>query len=95
VIDVDLFGKNMLSFKVSYATGMESSRVVNVNGTDVKITDEKDMDVTINVHRWPRIVMAAAALYFVFEAGAAAIVPRVIPWMVEKVPALAPLFVGP
>jgi|GEM_PF-5510238 len=95
VIDVDLFGKNMLSFKVSYATGMESSRVVNVNGTDVKITDEKDLDVTINVHRWPRIVMAAAALYFVFEAGAAAIAPRVIPWMVEKVPALAPLFVGP
>jgi len=94
VIDVDLFGKNKLSFKVSYATGMESSRVVNVNGTDVKITDEKDLDVTINVHRWPRIVMAAAALYFVFAAGAAAIAPRVIPWMVEKVPALAPLFVG-
>jgi hypothetical protein len=95
VIDVDLFGKNMLSFKVSYATGMERSQVFNVNGTDVRKTSETDMDVTINVHRWPRIVMAAAALYFVFEAGAAAIAPRVIPWMVEKVPALAPLFVGP
>ena len=95
VIDVDLFGKNMLSFKVSYATGMERSQVFNVNGTDVRKTSETDLDVTINVHRWPRIVMAAAALYFVFEAGAAAIAPRAIPWMVEKVPALAPLFVGP
>ena len=95
VIDVDLFGKNMLSFKVSYATGMERSQVFNVNGTDVRKTSETDLDVTINVHRWPRIVMAAAALYFVFEAGAAAIAPRVIPWMVEKVPALAPLFIGP
>lgn len=95
VVDIDLFGENMLSFKVSHATGTEDSRIANINGTDVKETLETELNVTVNVHRWPRVIAAVAAVYFVFEAGVTAIAPRVLPWAVEKIPAIAPLLGAP
>lgn len=90
VVDLDLLGKNWCSLKVSHATGNETVKVFNVDGTEVEHTTEREWDVTINVHRWTRIVAVAAAVYFVFEAGVAAVAPRVLPWIGKTIPALAP-----
>ena len=96
VVDFDLFvGTNMLSLKVSHAVGSEKSTTFNLNGTEVKQTSETELDVTMNVHRWPRIVAAIAALYFVFQGGVAIAAPRVVPWILEKIPALVPVFTVP
>jgi hypothetical protein len=91
VVDIDVFGKNMLSFKVSHMTGTEASRIAQVDGTDVKKTLETEVDVAINVHRWPRVIVGAAAVYFAFEAGVTVVAPRVLPWVAEQITAVAPL----
>ncbi len=52
---------------------------------------ETDLDVTMNVHRWPRIIAVVAAVYFVFQAGVAAVAPGAASWVLEKIPVLVPL----
>ncbi len=74
VVDFDLFGKNMLSLKVSHGIGNEDSQVFDVNGTEVKRIVETKLDVAVSVHRWPRVIAAATALYFVWD-GVVAVAP--------------------
>lgn len=93
VVYFDLLGKNWCSLKVSYATGTQSSRVFNINGTEVQETQNTKLDITIHVHRWPRIVATVAAGYVVFETGVVSVAPRVLPWLGEKIPVLALILV--
>ena len=94
-VDIDLFGENMFSFKVSNAVGNKISQTVNVDGTDIQRVQATDLDVSLKVHRWPRIIAAAAAVYLVFEVGATVIAPSVVPWIIEKLPLLTPLLGTP
>ncbi|GAB4549055.1 MAG: hypothetical protein Fur002_26140 [Anaerolineales bacterium] len=89
-VDFDLLGKNWCSLKVSHASGPETTRVVNLDGTEIQETDSITMNVTMNIHRWPRIVAVAGAVYLVWPAVAAAL--TMAPALADKI---APVFGAP
>lgn len=70
VVDFDIGGPNFLSLKVSYAQGVKNiAEEAYIDGTKVQATGETDLEVTVNTHRWPRIVAAIGAVYVLFQAG--------------------------
>ncbi len=75
-IDIDVVGRDWASLKVSQATG-ESKTDIEIlpTGETIAISGDYQLQATVNIHRWPRIVVIAGAILFVWEAvgGAAAV----------------------
>lgn len=84
VADFDLGGPNFLSIKVSYAEGIQTIKEGYVEGTKVQSAEETDVEVTVNVHRWPRVVAAVGAAYVLFKVGALEAVKVGVPVAAEK-----------
>ncbi len=94
VIDFDLGGPNFLSLKVSHAEGSQMiTKEGYVENTKVQEVGETDLEVTVNVHRWPRVVAAVGAVYVLFQAGVLEAVSAGIPVLAERlVPATQKIF---
>jgi len=62
--------KNWMSLKVSQATGLSTSTPLNLpTGETVEKTDSIQLQATVSIHRWPRILVVAGVAIYVWEAA--------------------------
>lgn len=89
-IDIDLVGKNWCSFKYVTSTGTEITEAIHWQGTEIQRTSSSSLDVTMSVHRWPRIILGAAVAYFAWPAIVVA--GTYLAGFGDKLQGLSPLF---
>jgi hypothetical protein len=72
--DIDLLSlKNWASLKVSQATGTSISHLHTLpTGEEVEESEGFQLKVTVNIHRWPRILVIAGAVIYLWEAAGVA-----------------------
>lgn len=67
-IDIDVLSvKNWASLKVSQSTGLSTSETYPLpTGETIEASESIQLQTTVNIHRWPRILVVAGVLYYVW-----------------------------
>lgn len=69
-IDIDLFGKNWCSFKISQVQGRTLSTTLSVDQADIQYSQTDTLGGNIKVHRYPRVVAVIGGVALAYKVGA-------------------------
>ena len=70
-VDIDLLGANWASIKLSHANGRKSVENILLKGREGQISNTYKVEIDMRVHRYPRLIVAAAGAVLVYEVGVA------------------------